>query len=218
MREEQTHHLYLIRHGVTDWNRAQRFQGHTDIPLNAEGREQIRRIAGRIARLPETPQAIWASDLSRAKDTAEALAEPFGLSVQTTPLLREMGLGEWEGLNREEITARGEAEQLRQYRLDPVRFRPPGGESLEEAWARMVQVGESLRAAHPSGIVIVVGHGGTLRTLLCAALGSSVFSVRHLYLDNASLSIVEHTMTDIGPLHRVLLINDTSHLRISQEM
>jgi len=76
--------LYLIRHGITPWNRALRLQGHSDILLDAEGEAQARRIAARMASLPRPPQVIYSSDLTRARYTADAIAAPLGLTVQTT--------------------------------------------------------------------------------------------------------------------------------------
>lgn len=204
--------LYLIRHGVTVWNREMRIQGHSDTPLDSEGCAQARRLAARLAASDRPPQAVWSSDLLRARQTAEAVAAPLGLRVQTTPLLRETMLGDWEGLTRADIEARGEAEHLERYRRDPHAHRPPGGETLEAAWERMEQAAHAIRAAHPSGQVAIVGHGGSLRVLICAALGAPITSLRHLWLDNASLSLIEEYGGDRSGLRRVLLLNDTSHL------
>ena len=89
-----------------------RFQGHTDVPLDAEGREAgVRKLGARIAALPQPPVAVYSSDLSRARDTAEAIAAPLGLTVVTTRRrCAKRVFGAWEGLNRDEIEARGEGE------------------------------------------------------------------------------------------------------------
>jgi broad specificity phosphatase PhoE len=205
--------FYIVRHGVTAWNRAWRMQGHTDVPLDAEGVEQARRIAERLAAETRPPQAVWSSDLSRARQTAEAIAAPLGLAVQTTPLLRETMLGEWEGLTRAEIEARGDSEQLARYLQDSIRHRPPGGETLEAAWERMVRVVTEIRRQHPQGQVAIVGHGGSLRVLLCEALEAPLHSLPRFQLDNASLSIIEQYGDPANPLRRITLLNDTSHLR-----
>src|SRR5690242_5415348 len=91
--------LSLVRHGVTDWNQAMRMQGQSDIPLNDEGREQAKRIAARLSEANPRVDAVWSSDLSRARHTAEAIAAPLNLPVRTSARLREIMLGEWEGLN-----------------------------------------------------------------------------------------------------------------------
>lgn len=208
----ETLRLYIVRHGVTDWNQAMRMQGHSDVPLNDEGRDQATRIASRLAALELPLEAVWSSDLSRARQTAEAVAAPLGLPIQVTPLLREIMLGEWEGLNQEEIEARGDGELLRKYRSSPAGARPPGGETLEHAWERMMRVRTEIAAAHPGGQVAVVGHGGTLRALLCAALDAPVASMLRFSLGNTSLSVIEQTVTPESCIWRVRCVNDTAHL------
>jgi broad specificity phosphatase PhoE len=204
--------LYLVRHGVTEWNKGMRFQGHTDIPLDEEGREQARRIAARLGRLSEPPLAVYSSDLGRAIETAEAIAAPYGLTVQTTPLLRETSLGEWEGLTRTEIEARGESERLQGYVQNSHLIRPPGGETLESAWERMTQAVALIQEQYPSGGVVIVGHGGSLRALICDALDAPISSMRRIWLANASLSIVEDHEGVVGRIRRLTLLNDISHL------
>jgi broad specificity phosphatase PhoE len=204
--------IYLVRHGVTGWNRALRLQGHTDVPLNEEGLEQARRLGARLAAMNRPPQRVWSSDLMRAVQTAEAIAGPLNLPIQTTPLLRETMLGAWEGLTREEIEARGDAEHLDRWRLDPHKHRPPDGETLDSAWERMHRAMAQIRSEHPSGQVAVVGHGGSLRALLCEALDAPITSMRRLALENASLSIIEERGSGENRVGRVLLVNDTSHL------
>ncbi len=191
-----------------------RMQGHTDVALHEDGRQQAALLAVRLAGSAFPPEAIYSSDLSRARETAEAIGRVLGLEVQASEQLRETGLGEWEGLTREEIETRGDAELLANYLRDSHTYRPPGSETLESVWERMNSVMETIRRDHPGGNVAVVGHGGSLRALLCAALDAPISSMRHLWLDNASLSIIEET----GPLEprhrRVTLVNDTSHLGI----
>ena len=158
------------------------------------------------------PEAVWSSDLSRARDTALAIAKLAGIPVRTTPLLREMGLGEWEGLQEKDIIARGDEERFRRYRLSPVEHRPPGGESLESAFGRIQEALQEIRASHPSGQVAVVGHGGSLRAMFADALGAPIPSMLRFQLANCSLSILEDTRTDEGWVRKILLVNDTSHL------
>lgn len=197
--------LYLVRHGVTVWNREGRFQGHTDVPLSAEGVEQARRLGERLA--GEKITTIWSSDLARARATAEAVAGHQGLEVTTTPLLRETMLGDWEGLMEPEIVARGEGDLLREYRRQPMTHRPPNSEPLEEVWKRIVSARDALRRACPEGTAVLAGHGGSLRVLLCEAVGAPLSCLNRFVLDNASLSLIEYTE------HRVWvrLVNDTGH-------
>lgn len=187
-------------------------QGQSDIPLNEEGREQAQRIAKRLAALDPAIDAVWSSDLQRARHTAEAIASPLGLSVTTTPTLREIGLGDWEGLTAEDIEARGDGELWQRYRLSPTGQRPPNGESLESAWERMIATRNQIREMHPSGHVVIVGHGGTLRALLAEALGAPLSSMLRFALANVSLSIIEEITTRQDRMSRILTVNDTSHL------
>ncbi len=205
--------LYLVRHGITTWNQTLRMQGQTDVPLAPEGEEQAQRIAGRLANLTPRPDAVWSSDLSRAAQTAEAIARPLGLAVRTLPQLRETGFGEWEGLTLEEIEARGDGELLANYRLDPFHHRPPGAESLGAVWERMLGALDTIRAESASqSRIVIVGHGGSLRALLCDALDAPITSQRRLFFENASLSVIEEKDLSDGMFRRVLLFNDTSHL------
>ena len=96
--------LILVRHGETDWNRDQRWQGHADRPLNETGREQARAIAEELA--SEQIDAIYTSDLARARETAELIAERAGVPFVLEPQLREIDVGEWQGLTRPEIEER----------------------------------------------------------------------------------------------------------------
>ena len=189
-----------------------RMQGHTDVALHEDGKIQAERLASRLAACGHPPQAVYSSDLSRARETAEAIAHPLGLAVQTTALLRETCLGEWEGLTRAEIAARGDTELLANYLRDSHQHRPPNGETLEAVWERMNQALNNIRRDHPSANVVIVGHGGSLRALLCAALSAPISSMRHLWLENASLSIIEESGSGDQRHRRVTLVNDISHL------
>lgn len=205
--------IYIVRHGITEWNRQERMQGHSDIPLDAEGRIQAEKISCRLAEVRPKIQQVWSSDLSRAVETAEAIARPLGIAIATTPLLRETDLGEWEGLTREDIQARGEGDKLEAYRKDPYLHRPPGGETLDSAWARMNRVLEDIRNSAPSLRIAIVGHGGSLRALIGNCLEMSPWTMRHISLDNASLSIIEESGSNEYRMIRLCLLNDVSHLR-----
>jgi len=187
-------------------------QGHTDVPLDSEGQMQAQRVGARLCAMPYPPVAIWSSDLARASETAAEIATALALPVRATPLLRETMLGDWEGLTRDQIKARGDGDLLTNYLRDSIRFRPPNSEAAEDMWSRMQDATAAIRAAHPVGQVAVIGHGGSLRAILCAALDAPLRSMRHVWLDNASLSVVEEFgNADLGA-RRVTLINDTSHL------
>ncbi len=198
--------LYLIRHGLTEWNNTRRLQGHTDVPLSEEGIKQANLIAERLSKVELN--AVWSSDLNRARITAEIIAEAHSIEVRSTQLLRETMLGEWEGLTQEDIIARGDEPKLKAYHLDPMANRPPGGEPLECVWSRIIEARDQIISSCPEGSVAVVGHGGSLRVFLCDALGLDVSGLRRIWLDNVSLSMLEYWESGSW----VRLVNDTCHL------
>ncbi|MEU6077739.1 histidine phosphatase family protein [Micromonospora sp. NPDC047074] len=149
--------LIVWRHGNTDWNATNRIQGQTDVPLNDLGREQARAAAPLLAAL--RPDAIVASDLSRAADTAAALAALTGLPVRTDARLRERHFGSWQGLARTEAAARHPAEYARWLAGDP-----DPGSGIESLDALGKRVGTALAdAAALGGTVVVATHGGAAR-------------------------------------------------------
>jgi broad specificity phosphatase PhoE len=159
--------LFLVRHGETDWNAAGRWQGQTDIPLNARGREQAREVAGCLR--AEGIRAIASSDLLRARATAELVAVELGLTVNhLDAALRERRFGCFEGLTREEVAARF-PEAWAGYLADPGPA-PPGGESREELVGRLLPAVASAAARLP-GPILVVMHGGAMRALLAEHVG-----------------------------------------------
>src|SRR4051794_23762939 len=143
--------ILLARHGETDWNVEGRLQGWDDRPLNTTGRTQARELAERLADVPF--DAVYASDLSRARETAEIVAEPHGVPVVVDSDLREMNYGSWSGLTRSEIEERFPG----QTRHD--------GETREEHLGRVLAAAERIAAGHPGERVLIVSHGGSLRAL-----------------------------------------------------
>ncbi|MHB8641805.1 MAG: histidine phosphatase family protein [Gaiellaceae bacterium] len=154
----------LVRHGETDWNRERRFQGHADEPLNELGREQARDLAHELAR--ERIDAIYSSDLARARETAEIVAERVGVPVVTDPALREIDVGEWQGLTWPEIEQRF-PEGTRNWHERGWGWEQ--GESYEDLDARVVTRLREIAAAHPDERICVVGHGGTIRVVRARA-------------------------------------------------
>ena len=152
-------HLFLVRHGQTDWNVEGRWQGHADVPLNARGREQAAHVARSLAEVGL--RAIYSSDLSRARETAQALAAITGLGVQLDPRLREIHQGEWQGLLVTEIQERYGQEFHRRHD-DPLNVAPPGGETVLQVKERVVAAIEDIVRQHPLERVAVVSHGFAL--------------------------------------------------------
>ncbi|PRY70468.1 putative phosphoglycerate mutase [Glaciihabitans tibetensis] len=148
--------LYLVRHGETDWNRARRIQGSTDIPLNDTGRAQAATTGALLAR--REWDAIISSPLSRAYETASIIARETGLAAPTTrDTLVERGYGAAEGLDHREVDTRfPDGEEV------------PGRESRDEVMERVVPALLSIAAEHPGENVIVVSHGGVIRAVLSA--------------------------------------------------
>jgi broad specificity phosphatase PhoE len=166
--------LLLARHGQTDWNAQRRYQGHAPVPLNQTGREQAAALGRRLAR--ESIDAIYSSDLPRAWQTAQIVAEACDLPVQPEPLLREMDFGEWQGRTHAEIPAHREQEPptpapARARHQEPLSFAPAGGETLAQLAERISSALEIARSTQQDKTILWVTHGGPLRTLLCLVLG-----------------------------------------------
>jgi 2,3-bisphosphoglycerate-dependent phosphoglycerate mutase len=161
--------LYLIRHGETDWNRDRRIQGQSDTPLNDEGREQSRLLGRRLSGTGF--DAAFASDLSRAIETAELILECRDLPLTTDPGLRERAFGRWEGLEADQAAAR-DPERWEAWRN---RFRdvsPPGGESQTELETRVTAALQSIADRHhPDDTLLVVSHGGAIQGALRSWFG-----------------------------------------------
>jgi broad specificity phosphatase PhoE len=156
--------LMLARHGETDDNiEPIRVQGFRDTPLNATGRRQAAELGERLAGTGIA--SVWASDLARARVTAEIVGERLGLEPQLDERLREAYRGRWEGHRFIDI-AREEPELYRAWRAGGASFRFPGGESLLEQQQRVVA---SLRDIHARSRLpsLVVCHGGSIRVVLC---------------------------------------------------
>lgn len=156
--------IVLARHGETNDNREPiRVQGFTDTPLNDTGRRQARELAERVA--DRGFASLWASDLSRARETAEIVGERIGLEPRLDPRLREASRGRWEGSTFIEIE-REDPEGYAAWRRAGDRFRFPGGESLLEQQQR---VSAALDGIERQGELpaLVVCHGGSIRVILC---------------------------------------------------
>jgi broad specificity phosphatase PhoE len=158
--------IRLARHGETNDNlEPYRFQGWTDTPLNDTGRRQAHELAARVA--GDEIASLWASDLSRARETADIVGERIGLTPSLDQRLREGARGRWEGHLMRDIE-RAEPELYAHWRRGGADFRFPGGESLLEHQQRVT---EALAQIHASGPLpaLVVCHGGSIRVMLCAA-------------------------------------------------
>ncbi|HAP93892.1 MAG TPA: alpha-ribazole phosphatase [Desulfotomaculum sp.] len=199
--------LYLVRHGETAWNAGLKFQGHTDVPLSQRGIEQAGSLARRLNNRKFT--AFYASDLTRAIETAEIVAVPHGLAVKPVPALREVNFGSWEGLTFKEIKERF-TELAQRWWNNPRDIPVPEGETLAELALRVNGAVRWILEHHLDGQeVVVVSHGGPIRIIIATMLGMDLNQYWRLRLDNACLNIIDFSSSDSGVL---ALFNDRSHL------
>jgi len=220
--------LILVRHGLTEWNQASRYQGHQDVPLSDLGRVQAARLRARLG--GEEITAAYSSDLSRARETAEIALAGRAVPLQVTPALREISFAAWEGLCHEEIVERYPDDWERWIR-DPAQTKPTGGgESLTQLRDRVLAFYESAfadkggngetgstdwftyraagQAIETQETVLVVSHGGSTRVLLTALFGMPVAFYWRFAMRPASVTVLD--VYPAGPIAEV--IGDTSHL------
>lgn len=177
--------IIAIRHGETAWNVDTRIQGQLDIPLSANGRWQAERLAKALT--GEPIQAIYASDLARAWETAQYLGRSQGIEVTSEASLRERGFGDFEGKTFAEIETLLPEQSMRWRKRDPD-FSPSGGESLVALRHRVVAAAERLAAQHPGGLIALVGHGGVMDVLYRAATRLDIQAPRTWALGNAAIN------------------------------
>lgn len=185
--------ILFIRHGETAWNRVKRIQGHIDIALAETGFAQARRIAARLASEADAGRGldeIYASDLMRARQTAEPTVAALGLPLHLSEGLRERAYGVFQGHDSTEIAERfPDAHAVWQTR-DPG-FAPEGGESSRMFYHRVLHAVERIVAAHPNGRIACVTHGGVLDCIYRRARGLALDAPRDYPLLNASINTVD---------------------------
>jgi phosphoserine phosphatase len=202
--------LLLIRHAETAWNAEGRVQGQTDVPLSDTGHEQARKLATRLN--SRRFDAIYSSDLLRAMQTAQPVAEGRGMAIAGLSELREIGFGQWEGLTRQEIQEGWPAEYAA-WVADSLHSRPPGGEMVEDLQARVLTTFRQIIAAHEGQTLAIVTHGGALRAGMIGLLGLPLDAYHVFRVDNTAL--VELHLG--GPHPRLVRCNDTAHLETHGE-
>jgi broad specificity phosphatase PhoE len=207
--------LLLARHGQSDWNATHRWQGHADRPLTEKGLQEARALAARLTHIEL--DAVYSSDLRRAADTAAAVAAARGLEPIRLSALREVDVGSWSGLTRDDVKERfpqGYARWLGGF---------PGwddGESYEDMNARVLGATLEIARAHEGGRALVVAHGGPIRAIHAAALGLEVHAYRRIrpVEPNARLSAVcyaEGRLTELCPAGEIdgLIARDQAERR-----
>lgn len=192
--------IYLVRHGRIALEREQkRYVGQIDLPLDAEGQRQARALARRFEHAELA--GLFCSDLSRSRDTAAAIGAAAGIAPVVRPDLREIAMGEWEGLSFREV-ARRFPDAYRARGDDLGGFRVPGGESFIECGRRVVSAFEEIAGSIP-GNLLIVGHAGVNRLILAHLLGMPVGNVFRLGQDYACLNLIQSSA--VG--YQVRLVN-----------
>lgn len=197
--------LFLIRHGASTWNDERRIQGQLDPPLSPRGKEQVRKLGERFR--DTRIDGFYSSDLGRAVETASAIASVTGLQPEMMPELREIALGEWEGLNRDDLKSRYPEEWARWSAGQSWNI-VPGGEGTEAFEARVGAAIEQIKGRHTSGTVVVVTHGGVIQVALLGVVGRSSNGLFPFTIDNTSITVLQ------GSRDRFVVgrVNDTCHL------
>ena len=196
--------LIVMRHGETDWNRQQRFQGQIDVPLNAVGQAQAQRLAQRLAAEPF--DIVVASDLQRARTTAELAAG--GREMHSDPLWREQAFGVLEGLDAPTIVER-HPDLWTQWLRHDADFAPPGGESVRTFHARVLRALQRVVEQHAGARVAVFTHGGVLDMLWRAARQQSLHGPRSCDIPNTGINRLRWRDSAL----EIVLWGDASHLQ-----
>ena len=177
--------LLIIRHGETDWNREGRFQGQIDVPLNDTGHAQAARLAARLAH--ETHDALFTSDLRRARQTAAPLAAAWVRTPVAVTGLREQNFGLLEGLDAPTTKAQHPALWAGWLQQD-ADFAAPGGESQRQFHTRVLKAVQELAAAHAGQRLVIVTHGGVLDMLWRSAHGLPLSGLRECLIPNTGVN------------------------------
>jgi len=191
--------LFLMRHGAIESATEKRFVGQIDPPLSPEGRKQSEWQGRRLGNVLFS--RVWCSDLQRASETAAIVCRDRGLSVQQAPELREIHLGQWDGVAMSQI--RRQFPDLWQARGEDIGyFRPPGAESFADLQQRAVPFIRRI-AAQSDGNTLIVTHAGVIRVLLCQVLQMPLSHLFRFHLDYAGITLVQ----DINGISQVKAVN-----------
>ena len=203
--------LILIRHGETDWNRELRFQGHVDVPLNATGHEQARRLAARLAAEKLVVDHLVCSDLIRTQQTAtpslQVLFPQLHIHTLTDASLREQAFGEVDGKRVEDVKLE-HADAWAQWLRFEADYGMPGGETTRQFHTRVMAALHRLAQQHAGQTLVVVTHGGVLDMVWRTARGLGLEGPRQSDIPNAALNRVRLRGDAIELLHWA----DTRHL------
>ena len=179
----------LVRHGETQWNTNGRFGGYTDVPLNEKGKMQAE-LAGRKL-MKETIDKVYCSDLSRARDTAQAILEHHSLPVEYSQAIREMNFGKWEGLTYQQILEQY-PDHSKRWVEDYTNVACLEGESLKMFYDRIAHAFEKIKGqATDDQTVLIVAHSGVIKGILCKEIIGSVDGFWKFKVENGGIVVLE---------------------------
>ena len=204
--------VFVLRHGETAWNKLGRVMGRTQVPLGADGVQQIQKIAPLVATLE--PDAIYTSPLRRAVQTAKVVAAETKLPICKSEGLNEIAYGEWAGRYFEDLI---DDELYRRFIKSPAKTILPGGETISDVQRRGLEVIEEAAQKIPGGRFLFVSHGDVIRAILCHYMKLPLNEYRRLRVDNGSLSALQ---TDrrwaeikyVNYLHEIILASKEPYM------
>jgi broad specificity phosphatase PhoE len=198
--------ILLVRHGQTEWNRIERFRGHIDIPLNQVGLQQADLTANWIADRWAV-SAIYSSPLSRAFQTAEAIAKEFSLKVNAYPNLIDLNFGAWQGKTPEDVQFVW-PEIYTAWLANPQNVRIPDGETIDELRTRTRKAIQELVRNHPEETIVLVAHTDVNRSILLNARNWPTSRIWEIRQNNCAINILYASDSQL----RVIAVNQTEHL------
>lgn len=199
--------IFFIRHGQTLWNQDRKYQGHSDIDLSEQGVEQAQKLADYLVKKQVKLDVVYASDLSRAYQTASIVANSQDIKVIVNQDFREMNFGVWEGLTFKDIQLQY-ADLAKTWITAPENLEIPSGESFAKVKERAEKAIMQILKIHLNQNIAIVSHGGTLRTIFCSLLEIPLTKMWQFKLDNTALTIFEF-FKETAVLN---LLNSTAHL------
>lgn len=192
--------IYLLRHAKPDLPAGgKRYIGRTDLPLSAVGREQGRRLQQYFSRIDLT--GIFCSHLKRSEQTAQIISQGHPVQCSVVPEIGEINMGAWEGLTFAEVRNR-DPRGFEQRGRDPVNFQPPGGESFQQLQNRVIEAFRQI-VANARGAIVIAGHAGVNRVLLCHLLEMPLQNLFRLGQDYAAMTVIHK----VGAEYRIGALN-----------
>ena len=198
--------MLLVRHGETLWNERRLLQGRTDIALCERGREQAKVLSSALTSIPFS--SIYCSPLSRAKETAEILALPHGLTPIADQGFAEISFGDWEGKSHESLALEA-GEEYAQWIIKPTEVTVAGAERLEEAQTRAMRSLDKIVRENKKRVLVVVGHGGINRVILLSLLEADLGAFWRMRQDTTCVNLIEFS----DDIPRISLLNCTAHFK-----